>query len=306
MKKMIMIMGVLGMLMGCGPLVEVPPSCKGKLNTPSGLEEGIIEPSTFRLDYVLVGVGDSAIIVDGSDFADREELVVFLPKDKLNLKVDVRFTASISTEVANLNKVFGKVPADELRDRVSFIPMKKIFDTYGRNTLREVVRSVLTKYDLQYIMENRDLVNAEIIKQTIEMTKNTPVSFSQLGMADLQPPKIIVEAQEAAKEKEVAIAKAEAETAIKLQQATSALQVALKQQEVELTEAETQLKVDQLLSKGVSETWVTQKMLRNMEAMILSTNKVFFIPLEAMKNPNLMMGAMNMATVPTPVEAGKK
>lgn len=299
MKKMLIMgmMGIMGMIVGCrGPVVEIPPSCKGKLNTPDGLDEGILEPSTFRLDFVLFGVGDSAIIVDGSDFSDKEELVVFLPKDKLNLKVDARFTASISTDKANLNKVFSKVPADEMGERTSFISMRKIFDTYGRNTLREVVRSVLTKYDLQYIMENRDTVNKEIIDATVLMTKNTPVSFSQLGLADLQPPKIIVEAQEAAKEKEVAIAKAEAETAIKLQQATSALQVALKQQEVELTEAETQLKVDQLLSKGVSETWVTQKMLRNMEAMITSTNKVFFIPMEAMRNPNVMMGAMNLAT----------
>ena len=37
-------------LSGCGTAVEVPPAHVGKLSTESGLQEGIIHPSKFRLE----------------------------------------------------------------------------------------------------------------------------------------------------------------------------------------------------------------------------------------------------------------
>lgn len=35
-------------VVGCGPIVEVPPAHIGKLTTSSGLQEGIISPSKIR------------------------------------------------------------------------------------------------------------------------------------------------------------------------------------------------------------------------------------------------------------------
>jgi hypothetical protein len=81
-----------------------------------------------------------------------------------------------------------------------------------------------------------------------------------------------------------------------LKEAESRLEVAKKQQEIDLLEAETQVLVEKKLAESVSKAFVTQRALKVMEVMAKSNNKVFVIPNEALQNPSMMMG-INMEGV---------
>ena len=284
-------------LAGCGDQVEVPPAHVGKLSTESGLQDGIIQPSKFRLEGLCINC-DSLILVEASDYGTKESMKIYMPKDQLNLDVDVRGVFTISAEEDNVEKVFARVPADPVENstRIRLIPMTKVYDIYAQPVIRETVRSLLTNYTIAQVMENRDAISAELAAEVRKRLSATPITTIRFGLADIQPPEVIVLAREKAKEREIAIQQAEADKLVKLKEAEAALEVAIKQQEVDLQEAETQVLVNQRLAEGVNEAFVTQRWLKIMAELAANPDgRIIILPYEAMKNPSILMGTFNQS-----------
>lgn len=279
-----------------GTAVEIPPAHVGKLSTKNGLQQGIIPPSKIRLSNLCITC-DNLILAEASDYPMRESLIIYMPKDQLNLKVDLRGIVTISSGEENINQIFDRVTAKPTASqRVKSIPLASVYSIYAQPIIREVVRSALTKYSIAQVMENRSQVSAELTKIIRDKLAITPISIKQLGLADVQPPEVIVKAREAAKEREIAIQRAEADKQVKLKEAEAALEVAKKQQQVDLKEAETQVLVNQKLAEGVNQAFVTQRWLKVMDQLSRnSEGKVIILPFEAIKNPSLMMGVSNQA-----------
>jgi F0F1-type ATP synthase epsilon subunit len=141
-------------------------------------------------------------------------------------------------------------------------------------------------------MENRDSISIELTAAVRAQLADTPIGVVQFGLADCQPPAVIVQAQENAKEREIAIQKAEANKQVALKEAEANYEVAIKQQQVDLKEAETQVLVERKLSEGVNKAFVAQRALRVLEKLADSDNKVFFLPQETFSNPALILGAV--------------
>lgn len=283
-------------LIGCGEKVEIPPAHVGKLSTQNGLQEGIIPPSMIRLSNMCITC-DNVILAEASDFPTRESLVIYMPKDQLNLEVHLRGIVTISAKKSNINQIFARVTAKETsNNRVKIISLTNVYTIYAQPVIREIVRSYLTNYTIAEVMENRSKVSQELMKQIRKKLELTPITVKQLGLADVQPPKVIVKAREAAKEREIAIQRAEADKQVKLKEAEAALEVAKKQQQVDLKEAETQVLVNKKLAEGVNQAFVTQRWLKVMDQLSKNTDgKVIILPFEAMKNPSIMMGVSNQA-----------
>jgi regulator of protease activity HflC (stomatin/prohibitin superfamily) len=218
---------------------------------------------------------------------------IFIPKDELNLELEVRGTFAISNNEENVNKVFARISPNKLSDRIYYIQMDTVYQTYAQPIIREAVRSIITNYTISEIMNNREAIGQELAQSVIEKLKNTPITSIYFGLADIQPPQVIVRAQESAKEREIAIKEAENEKMVSLKKAEAAYEVAVKQQEVDLKEAETQVLVNKKLTEGVNEAFVTQRALKVLASLAENENTVFFLPMEAMKNPSIMMGMLN-------------
>lgn len=277
---------------GCGPVCDVPPAHVGKLSTASGLQEGIIPPSKIRLDAAF-GKYQNLILVETADKPIKESMTVFMPKDQLNLTVEVRGIATVSADLKNVDKIFARISPKVVSDRVSRTDMDDVYLTYGQNPVREVTRTIVTKYSIDQLMLNRESISQELLKEIRDTTASSPISFIDFGLADIQPPKVVIDAQETAKEREIGIKRAESQKQINLQEAQGALEVAIKRQEVDLKEAETQVLVDKKLSEGVSEAFVMQRALRIWENISTNQTKTIILPSEAIKNPSLMFGVFN-------------
>ena len=277
---------------GCGPVIEVPPAHVGKITTGSGLQEGLIAPSKIRLDSQ-IGMYKNLILAETADKAVKEAMPVFMPKDQLNLTVEVRGIVSVSPEPSNVDKIFSRLVPKPVNDRVSRIDMDDIYLTYGQNPIREVVRIVVTKYSIDELMSNRESVGQEMYNNVKKALSTTPLTIVDFGFADLQPPKVVVDAQEIKKQREIEIQRAEAEKQIKLQHAQAALEVANKQQEVDLKEAETQVLVNKKLAEGVSEAFIMQRALHIWENISTNDSKTIIMPAEAFRNPAILMGTLN-------------
>lgn len=280
---------------GCGPLCEIPPAHVGKINTSGGLQEGIIPPSSIRLNMAILpgSIPDKLIIAEAGDYQIKESMVLFMPKDKLNLTIEVRGIVSISPKESNANKIFSRIKPQQINDRIGIITGNSVYGIYGQNTVREVVRSVLSNYNIDSIMANREALGIELFKKINSALAETPLVFSSFGLADIQPPDIIVKAQEATKEKEVLITKAEAQKQISLAEADAALEVAKKNQERQLLEAETQAAIDKVLSKSVNSAYISQRALTIWEQISTNTSKtLIFVPSGQITDSAYFLGAI--------------
>lgn len=293
--KLALAFGLIASLSACvGEVVEVPTAHRGIISTASGLKDEILPPSKLRLSS-FCRVCDNIIIAEVSDYGVQEQLQLYMPKDRLNITVEVRGTFATSDSAPDLKMIFGRVSPQPVNPRVSKVSANAVYNTYAQQIIRDKVRSTVAKYDIATLMDNREQIGAELREEVRKALEGRPVKVLNFGLADIQPPKIIIDAEENRKAREIAIKQAEAEKEIRLRQAQADLEVARLNQAVELKEAETQVLVEQKLKEGFSEAYVAQRGLKILDKLAGSQNKVVFLPTEALSNPSIMIGGIKDA-----------
>ena len=226
-------------LSACGAKVEVPPAHVGKVLTKNGYAPNTIKPSKFRLPKCWTYC-DKLVVMEANDTGFGETLTIFMPEDKLNLTVDVRGTLTIPTDNKTVNSIYDRVVSEPIHSQLAIIRAETVYRTYGQQALRGIVRSELTKYDIATIMSNRESISQNIhaaLEKKLGST-NTPLKVSRFELADIQPPKVIVTAQEDAKRREIDIQKAEADAQVDMVKAERDLEVAKATRLVEREKAE--------------------------------------------------------------------
>jgi len=297
--RMFAMLGLLFALAGCmGETVEVPTAHRGMISTKAGLKQEVLPPSKQRLSNWCLTC-DSLIIAEISDYGVSESFDLYMPKDRLNLSVEVRGTLATSDADSDLAMIFSRVSAQPISDRVKAIPAAVVYQTYAQQIVREKARAIIAKYDIATVMENRDAISTELHQAVVKALEGRPVRVLNFGLNDAQPPKIIMDAEITRKQREIGIQQAEAEKEIAMRKAEAALEVAAVQQSVELKEAETQVMVEKKLREGFSEAYVAQRGLRILQELAASDNNIVFLPTEALKNPALMIGGLTDAMAST-------
>lgn len=280
-------------LSGCGTRVEVPTGYVAKVMTPNGLQSGTKPPSSFRLPWSAPWDGKYYLVmVEASDRSVTEDIEIFVPRDQLNLRVSIRMMLSIPhDDDEKIESIFARINASETEmSSIRSIKFNTVYDTYVSPVIRARAAEVLSQYSIHDIISNRQAVSQTIEEKLRDELATAPIILISAGLAEIQPPPIIVRANEVAKEREIEIQRAEADKAISIAQADAALEVAKKRQLIDVTEAETQLLVDEVLAQAVSPAFVMQRSLKILEAMATSENKVFIIPSEFINNPAIMTG----------------
>lgn len=281
-------------LAGCyGPQVQVPSGYVAKLVTTSGMTGDIIQPSMFRLNSNCVDC-DRATLLEVSDRPIKEAIEVFMPKDQLKLNFDMTGTIRIPNDVKVINNIFDRIPSTPVNEgwpgtedssRVNIISFETVYNTYGKDVIREVSRSIVAKYTINQILENRDGIVAEISAAVREKTKGTPIEIVRMSFGAIALPEVIVNAKENGAEREEQLRAAEANR-----------QLALKRQEIELIEADTVRLVDQKLAQGSSPVIMQQRWLKIMETLAGNQAKtVYVMPAQAFGDPSIMMPVLNKA-----------
>lgn len=280
-------------LAACGKKIEIPPAHVGKVLTKDGFREDILAPSKSRLEPCFFYC-DSLVLVEASDYAVEESLVVFMPKDELNMTVDVRGVYQINnSDTKVINGIFNRITAEPTNEtNVSIITANKIYNTYVVQVIRENVRSFLTQYTINDIQENRESINALLIEHIREKTKHLPIQPTQFGMADVQLPKVILEAKEAAKQREIAIQQEEANKLVALTKASAELEIAEKDRAVRLLRARTTKEENQIMAAAVTPTFLQYRYLEVLQDMANNPNTVF-LPYDALQTPGASIKMFN-------------
>lgn len=290
MKRLLSILSVGCMaivLSGCGERVEVPPAYVGKVLTSEGYREGNIPPSKFRLPVCLT-LCDKLVVLEASDYPVQETMKLFMPKDQLNMAFDVRATLRIENTDSVVDSIFDRIPSQQTKSSMNHgvISFDRVYKTYGIQKFRSITRQVMANYTINEIATNRQRIEKELFDRLAKAMQETPIKVMTVALADVQFPQVIVEAKELAKEREVAIEKAEAEKQIALAKAQAELELAEKDRAVRLTKAQTIKEENELVAKSVTPQYLAYRRLEVMEALGGNTNAVFF-PTEMMDNIGL-------------------
>lgn len=269
-------------LAACGERVEIPPAAVGKVMTADGYKEGVRGTSKFRLDPCLTFC-DKLVVLRGGDFAVSEPMELVMPHDKLKMTFRVQMTLSINPE--RYDEVFTRVRTTTSDDPdVDYIEVDTVYKTYAQQIIRAEARENLSRYKISEILSNLDSVNAELSKAlTASIAKKTPFQVRFVGLADVNYPPIIVEAQENAAKRREQIEQEEAQLEISKVELARELQEEQLRRAVEVEKANVEAAVNRILAQSMTPAYTTYRQLQIMEKMAESDNKIF-VPVGALNS----------------------
>lgn len=263
MKKFMagVIMAVALILTGCGERVEVPPANVGKIMTKDGYQENLIPTSKFRLPACLAYC-DRLVLLDVSDNSYSESLTIFIPEDKLNLSVTLRTTLSVNSRKSE--ELFAALAPTSIEGSTSRIDNRTIYNTYASQIIQAEVREYLSQYSIAEIASSNEKVNSDIRERLSKvLSERTPFSVRYIGLTNIEYPKIITDAQEAAAERREAVQQEQAQLEISKVKLERELQEARLSRAIEKEKAETEALAQRLLAESVDNRVLELRRLEN-------------------------------------------
>lgn len=263
MKKFMtgVIMAVALILTGCGERVEVPPANVGKIMTKDGYQENLIPTSKFRLPACLAYC-DRLVLLDVSDNSYSESLTIFIPEDKLNLGVTLRTTLSVNSRKSE--ELFAALTPTSIEGSTSQIVNRTIYNTYASQIIQAEVREYLSQYSIAEIASSNEKVNSDIRERLSKvLSERTPFSVRYIGLTNIEYPKIITDAQEAAAERREAVQQEQAQLEISKVKLERELQEARLSRAIEKEKAETEAIAQRLLAESVDNRVLDLRRLEN-------------------------------------------
>jgi len=274
-------------LSGCivGEMVKVPPASIGMVLGEKGYQGDLVPPSRFRLPACFLNC-DKLSVIEAGDAGMVEQMEVLMPKDRLMLGIDVRFTLALSEDKNQILTVFDRVSPTALPSGNYGTTIQQVYSIYGESVVRNVVRATLSKYSVDEVSNNQEQVS-EVLRQNIsEALKRTPLEIKQFGLADIRYPDTIRQAMEATQERIIAIERADADAQVKIREAQARLEVTRAEREADLLAAQTISDQNVILADGV-----TPAVLRYMELQVLkemaNNQSAIFFPIEMLGNTAL-------------------
>lgn len=261
-------------LAGCGQRVEVPPAHIGKIMTNKGYQEGFISTSKFRLDTCWAGTAcDKLVLLDASDKSKTESIDVFMPEDKLMMRVVVQSTLTVNPKKSEA--LFNTLPQSKIEkeDQLSIIAWETIYNTYAKQIILAEAGEFVSKFTIPHIASNREAVNAQLRTHlTKQIEARTPFQARYVGLVDVQYPKMIVDAQLNAAKRREQIQQEEAELEVSKVQLERELQEARLKRQIEVERAETESATQRAQAVTLTPMYLEKLRIDNEAAKIAKWN----------------------------------
>lgn len=272
-----LIVGTGFLMSGCnfplGEKVEIPAASVGKVMTKHGYKEGHIGTSKFRLDACVVYC-DRLVILDVSDQARTEKMPLFMPKDRLNMDFDIRVTLAVNPN--SIDDLFNRIPPTKGKGIIDVIEIDRAYNTYAQQIILSEAREYLSQFTIAEVASNREQINKELGSRLQEiLMERTPFLVRYAGLADVQYPQIILEAQENAAQRREMIQQEEAQLEISKVTLNRKLQEQQMQRAIDIERAEAEAQVNEILADSMTPAYAQYRSLDALDKIANSSNKVF-------------------------------
>lgn len=275
--KVVAAASALLVLAGCGQRVEVPPVHVGKVMHTNGYKEGIVNTSTFRLDYCgLPGqVCEKLVLLDISDFSRTEVFSLFMPKDKLEMDFSLRLTLAPKPE--DRERLFGKLPPRPTGiENVSRIPNETGYETYVKPVVKREARDFMSQYSIMEVANNREVVSNALAAHLSEVIdERTPYMAKMVDLDETKYPEVITNAQIKSAERREQIQREEAEKEVNRVRMEKELELAQKQRTIDIERAQAEAEVNRILGDSMTEAYEKYRKLDALDEIARSDNTKF-------------------------------
>ncbi len=186
-----LVLMIMSFLSGCTE--QVPPGTVGRINTPDGWEEKVLNPGFYTCYN-----RDKMYLVDITNKAFNEKMDI-LVGGKVNLTVNFSVRVRANTgDQEMMKKVFESVTATKTdKDTAYRISIDQLYVTFLRMKALSVPRSVFeVQPDIKTAIANSPALAIEIRKQITALAKSTPLIVDDAEITNYDWPKSITDAQE--------------------------------------------------------------------------------------------------------------
>lgn len=286
--KALAVVALGAVLVGCGQKVEVPPGHVAKIMTKDGYQESLIPASKFRLPFCNAYC-DKLVVLDTTDQRYSERLEIFIPKDKLNIKLNIDTTLRVDgTKAKSLFDQLPQTPGENSQQ--SLITGASVYTTYGRQVIESEVRSYLTQYSIAEISSNTEKINADIrVILSKVLAERTPFQVINAGFTNIDFPPTIVNAQIASAERREAVAKEEAQLEVSRVTLERQLKEAQLQRQIEKEKAETEAIKQREIAQSITPQYLKMRELEVQEALINKWNGAYPQTYMGGSSPQMLM-----------------
>jgi hypothetical protein len=237
-------------LSGCGERVEVPPAHLGKIMTKDGYREGTVATSKFRLDPCMAYC-DKLVLLNVADQAYLEKMEIFMPEDKLKLKVSVRINLTLSPKKAE--SLFNSLPPsqDEGNEQLAIIPRADAYNTYASQIVQTETREYLSQYTIAEVASSLEKVNADL-RARLSKSLSSHFDVRYVGITNIEYPAIITEAQENAARRREMIEQENAQKEVDKVKLEREFQEAQLQRKIDVEKAEADAQADRVRAEAIT------------------------------------------------------
>ena len=271
----IMIITVLALSMAACKRVTVPPASKGKVLSASGYSQDVKEPGKYWL-----AAWNNMVLLDVSTGVQVEPVSVKMA-DRLDMTFDVRFRTRINGSDRIINSMFN-----DIRHQNYQMTLEMIYNVYGRDVVRNVGRSVLSKYTAEEVPINYDKIVQELREAIVVALENSPLEVSNITLGKIDYPRTVTEAIEAQAERRLAIETEENQQAIEMVKRRNELELEQANYEIRMTRARAVRDENETVAEGINPMLLQYRQLEVMEKIAESGNAVF-VPYESLHNVGL-------------------
>ncbi|GEK52397.1 SPFH domain-containing protein [Vreelandella venusta] len=258
-------------LAGCSQTVD--PGYKGKILSPAGYQDAILEPGKHW-----IGFRESLILLDTSTNS-RKETIRMKTSDSLDLAFEVITRARIGGSDASINAMF-----DDIRQTDGEVSFDKVYDTYLSTIVRSKAREVVSQYAIDDINHNFSRITQELEAAISQAAASTPLQVTAVTLGQFDYPQVMVDAINLTKQRELDIFRIEAEKEADLKRKDAELANAQKQQEIDLLKAQSISDQNRIISEGIDPMLLEYRRLEVQERMadqLGSDGSVVFYPYQA-------------------------
>lgn len=266
----------------------------GKILGKSGFQPEVFPPSRVWVDNHLPWHYEKLVLIETTTQKFSEPFSVLL-KDKLTLSADIIFRCRITSDEKELNALFNDIKVDD-----GLIETKEVYEIYGRMVVLNTAREIISQYNVDEVNQNYARITVELYNAIKPKLKGLPIEISDVTLGNIQYPKIVTEAIEQAKEKQMAIEKMEAEVQIKVTEAKGREELAKTEYNVKMLEAKRLRDYNKMIAEGITPDLLRLRELELKEAELTihaniadnlkGNQNAVYMPLPMMMNPAWQTG----------------
>ncbi len=252
MKRLMMLL-VLASVVALGCTEQVHPGYVGMIILPEGLTGDPLQPGRHSC-----WGRDELVLIETQEQTAKEKLSI-LAKDDLNFAFDLvvktRLAATDGGSIKGLLNRQGSLMVQGPGSKRT-LKMDVLYKNYVKPVARSVARMIVSKYDTTEIRENREKIQKAINKTLAKDLEGTPVVLVAAYTSNFDYPKVITDAVERKRKKQIEVQEEEARQAMKLLQATNRQDVAKAERTTRALEAEAEAAYMKIIGGALTPAYI--------------------------------------------------